>query len=59
MNRLDEFTATELHIEQAAAIVGSTVAALFAYAYVWAGDSRIYPRRNRRLKMLTRDHSHL
>ncbi len=45
------------------AIIGSTVASLFAYdrhaAYVWAGDSRIYLCRNRRLKLLTRDHSHL
>lgn len=45
------------------AIIGSTVAALLAVgrhcAYLWAGDSRIYLCRNRRLKLLTRDHSHL
>lgn len=44
-------------------IIGSTVASLFAFerhaAYLWAGDSRIYLCRNRRLKLLTRDHSHL
>ena len=44
-------------------LIGSTVVALLACeqycAYLWAGDSRIYLYRNRRLKLLTRDHSQL
>ncbi len=41
--------------------MGTTVAALLAYAHLavalWAGDSRIYRYRNKRLKQLTRDHA--
>lgn len=48
---------------QSVSIIGSTIAALLAFerhcAFLWAGDSRIYLCRNRRLKLLTRDHSHL
>ncbi|HYD80375.1 MAG TPA: protein phosphatase 2C domain-containing protein [Paucimonas sp.] len=41
-------------------VIGSTVVALLARdeqcAYLWAGDSRLYLRRNGRLVQLTRDH---
>lgn len=45
-------------------VIGSTVAVLLAsddrHAVVlWAGDSRIYRLRGRRLEQLTRDHSHV
>ena len=46
-----------------APIIGSTVVALMNCgnycAYLWAGDSRLYLYRGRRLKLLTRDHSQL
>ena len=41
--------------------VGTTVALLFEYAnhcfFIWAGDSRIYRTRNKKLALLTTDHS--
>jgi protein phosphatase len=44
-------------------LIGSTVVALLDCgnycAYLWAGDSRLYLYRGRRLKLLTRDHSQL
>ena len=44
-------------------IIGSTVVVLLNCehycAYLWAGDSRVYLYRNRRLKLLTRDHSQI
>ncbi|WP_332671316.1 PP2C family protein-serine/threonine phosphatase [Aromatoleum sp.] len=44
-------------------IIGSTVVALMTGdnygAYLWAGDSRLYLYRGRRLKLLTRDHSQI
>lgn len=55
-------------LEQAAAydsqrLPGSTVVALLIRgeqgAVVWAGDSRIYRRRDQNVKQLTRDHSHV
>ena len=42
-------------------VVGTTVAVLMAYeqhyVYLWAGDSRVYLYRDRRLRQLSRDHS--
>jgi len=44
-------------------IIGSTVVVLLNCehycAYLWAGDSRVYLYRNRRLTLLTRDHSQI
>lgn len=44
-------------------IIGSTVVVLFACGdhcgFLWAGDSRLYLYRNRRLKLLTRDHNQI
>lgn len=43
------------------AVMGTTVAVLILdqnhYTILWAGDSRVYRYRNRRLEQLTRDHS--
>lgn len=50
-------------IRRGVPLIGSTVVALLDCgnycAYLWAGDSRVYLYRGRRLKLLTRDHSQL
>ena len=60
--------ANQLLLDQAASydsqrVPGSTVVALVIDgdkgALVWAGDSRIYRRRNHEVSLLTRDHSHV
>jgi serine/threonine protein phosphatase PrpC len=61
-------TANQTLIEQAAtyqseSVPGSTVAVLIIDdeqgALVWAGDSRIYRRRDGQVELITRDHSHV
>jgi len=50
-------------VRRATPLIGTTIAALLAAgrrcACLWAGDSRIYRYRAGRLRLLTRDHSHL